>query len=333
MSIVVLSHHSRKEYLKEAIESAINQTLPRSLYEIIVVKDYEDLELEKFFLEYGVINILSDDSFYDYLSNAINASKAEIISFLDDDDLFLSEKLAKVQEVFKDNRVNVYRNQNFFFSQDINIVEYNERHLKEFNSIFDSHLGLVNIELFNKNPNLVEYLSNNSSISIRKKTLEIYLKIMKKNKAGNGFDNILILIGLETGLFIDNNILTKERIHRNNLYGFTLSGSEFANRYYWQLRAYLLSVSSMMNDTNVVNAGIIVKFTYLNVLIRIRILNIQNIKDSFKWKDYFIFVFTMILTYKKFRFYYLACLIKPERLRIAVSKFYFSHIFKPILPP
>lgn len=333
ISIVIFSHHSRKEYLKEAIESAINQTLPRSLYEIIVVKDYQDPPLEKFLLGNGVINIMSNDSFYDYLYNAVNASRAEIISFLDDDDLFLPEKMAKVHEIFKDNKINVYRNLNFFFSRDIKLDEYNQRHLEEFKSIFGSHLGLVNIEMFKKNPSLVEHLSNNSSISIRKKTLYAYIEIMKTNKAGIGFDNILILIGLETGLAIDSNILTKERIHRNNLYGFTLGGHEFATRYYWQLRAYSQSVSLILNDTTVVNARVIVKFTYLTALVRLRVFNIQNNKDDLKWKDYFIFVFSMIFAYKKFKFYYVVSLIEPVQLRIAMSKFYFNHLFKPVIAP
>jgi len=35
---VIITAYNRKEFLEDAIKSAINQTLPRKYYEIIVVK-------------------------------------------------------------------------------------------------------------------------------------------------------------------------------------------------------------------------------------------------------------------------------------------------------
>jgi Glycosyl transferase family 2. len=36
--------YNRKEFLLEAVNSALNQTLPEDEYEIIVVKNFEDRE-------------------------------------------------------------------------------------------------------------------------------------------------------------------------------------------------------------------------------------------------------------------------------------------------
>jgi glycosyltransferase involved in cell wall biosynthesis len=37
---VIITAHNRKEFLKEAIQSALNQTLERSNYEILVIKNF-----------------------------------------------------------------------------------------------------------------------------------------------------------------------------------------------------------------------------------------------------------------------------------------------------
>ncbi|MCY0863304.1 MAG: glycosyltransferase, partial [Metallosphaera prunae] len=46
---VIITAHNRKEYLMQAVDSALNQTLPKTEYEVIVVKNFEDYdeELEK----------------------------------------------------------------------------------------------------------------------------------------------------------------------------------------------------------------------------------------------------------------------------------------------
>ena len=52
---VVITCHTRKQFLREAINSAIHQTFPRKDYEIIVVADFHDEEIEKYCKDYNVI--------------------------------------------------------------------------------------------------------------------------------------------------------------------------------------------------------------------------------------------------------------------------------------
>lgn len=109
---VIVCAHNRKEFLQDAVQSAINQSLPRENYEIIVVKNFEDDIIDKFLNENGIINIISQAQ---NLSNkqavGIRKSKGDVICFLDDDDLFENEKLKRVTfEFSREKRLSFLHN-------------------------------------------------------------------------------------------------------------------------------------------------------------------------------------------------------------------------------
>ena len=45
---VIITAYNRKEYLLDAINSVINQTLDKKYYEIIVIKNYNDSKIDDF---------------------------------------------------------------------------------------------------------------------------------------------------------------------------------------------------------------------------------------------------------------------------------------------
>ncbi|EQD28177.1 cell wall biosynthesis glycosyltransferase, partial [mine drainage metagenome] len=45
---VIITAYQRKNYLLDALNSAVNQTLDRKYYEIIVVKNFSDSEIDAF---------------------------------------------------------------------------------------------------------------------------------------------------------------------------------------------------------------------------------------------------------------------------------------------
>jgi glycosyltransferase involved in cell wall biosynthesis len=116
---VVITAYNRKKFIREAVESVINQTLDIYTYEIIVVKNFKDDLIDSFLSENNVINIFSETP---YLGKdkvlGIQASSSEIISFLDDDDLFLPNKLKSVLYAFSENPALVFfRNNPQFFNE------------------------------------------------------------------------------------------------------------------------------------------------------------------------------------------------------------------------
>ncbi|AAT42890.1 glycosyltransferase [Picrophilus oshimae] len=98
---VIITAYNRKEFLLDAVKSALNQTLSKEKYEIIVIKNYNDDNIDEFLNKNNIKNIIMDGTIGEYLYKGINESKGDIISFLDDDDLFFNNKLEYVYNLFK----------------------------------------------------------------------------------------------------------------------------------------------------------------------------------------------------------------------------------------
>jgi len=110
ISVVIIAY-KRKEYIKEAVYSSLDQTLDKHYYEVICIKNYLDDETDKFLKEQNVINIYSDEKLLGpKLGIGIQVASGEVISFLEDDDIFLPFKLKEVYSVFKqDNNIAFFR--------------------------------------------------------------------------------------------------------------------------------------------------------------------------------------------------------------------------------
>ena len=76
----------------DAVNSALNQTLPKDEYEIIVVKNFEDENIDRFLEEHSVRNIIvKEEPLSAKIVKGVEESRGEVISFLDDDDLWLPQ--------------------------------------------------------------------------------------------------------------------------------------------------------------------------------------------------------------------------------------------------
>jgi glycosyltransferase involved in cell wall biosynthesis len=97
---VIIQTYNRKEFLPEALESAFSQTFKD--YEVVVIDDGSQDGTDKFMAEY--LKNCQHDIRYIFQKNqgiplarnrGINECKGQYIAFLDSDDLFMPEKLAK----------------------------------------------------------------------------------------------------------------------------------------------------------------------------------------------------------------------------------------------
>lgn len=108
ISVVVIAYDRRK-FIQEAVQSVIEQTLDRTKYEIIVVKNYMDDQVDEFLKRNDVTNVYTDEKLLGAkVSYGIENARGEAISFLEDDDLYLPFKLEDVYEVFRENTNVVY---------------------------------------------------------------------------------------------------------------------------------------------------------------------------------------------------------------------------------
>ncbi|MGC8664006.1 MAG: glycosyltransferase family 2 protein [Thermoplasmata archaeon] len=113
---VIITAHDRKEFLKEAINSVINQTLDKSFYEIIVVKNFKDEKIDSYIEKWGIINIYTEEiELSKKIALGIENAKGEVISLLEDDDLFMPKKLETVYNYFKKYENLVYLHNSEYF--------------------------------------------------------------------------------------------------------------------------------------------------------------------------------------------------------------------------
>ena len=166
---VIITAYNRKEFLLNAIKSAVNQTLDKKYYEIIVIKNFTENSIDEFIGKHNIRNILMDGTVGEFLYAGVSVSAGVIISFLDDDDLFSNDKLEVVHNTFKSNNDLCYYHNTH--------ITMDEKYQK-----FDSKLGK-------------SVTFNLSSISVRKSILNLnYIKKISANT-----DHFMYLSALESG--------------------------------------------------------------------------------------------------------------------------------------
>ncbi|HEY6238451.1 MAG TPA: glycosyltransferase family A protein [Thermoplasmata archaeon] len=98
---VVVVAFDRRQFLREAVESVLAQTMPRSEYEVLVIKNFEDDEIDAYLHREGIAAVRPESTGQgEWIAEAPSRSGAELFAFLDDDDRFRPEKLAAVTSEF-----------------------------------------------------------------------------------------------------------------------------------------------------------------------------------------------------------------------------------------
>ena len=181
---VIITAYNRMEYVLDALKSTTEQSLSRQLYEVIVVKNFQDTNIDAFAEANNVINIYSENkTLSGKIIEAINIARGNILCFLDDDDMFYRKKLEYVFKKFNESNNLCYLHNNF-------------------TAIDREGKPLV---YYNKNPDF-----NMSSISIRREIIngEAFGNVTKS------IDTLIYLYAKESGmeLKIDSRELTYYRV-------------------------------------------------------------------------------------------------------------------------
>lgn len=220
---VIITAHDRKDFLLDAVNSVLRQTADRSLYEIIVVKSFKDLTIDRFLANNDVLNIyVNSASGGEKFVAGINKSKGGIISFLDDDDLFREDKIEYVVKVFSNGNTG-------FFHNGIDIVDDQGNPLKIDSPALSKTPLIVKDRLAG---NSIEILLrrgawfNSSSISMRKGILISKINYLAKISAVT--DSFLLYSALSTDctILLDPIPLTTYKVH-NSLSNFAGKFEEF----------------------------------------------------------------------------------------------------------
>lgn len=282
---VIVTAYNRKQFLLEALKSVVNQTLSRDKYEVIVTKNFGDEEIDKFISDNKMKSILfADAGIGQMLSDAIKVCEGEVITFLDDDDMYVNSRVEAIYKIFSEkNNIIYFWNNSYRTRETKNIKNFDikEPHMFKIN-------GLKDLIKYGKEYNL----SNLSSIAVRRKVYsEDFL-----NKMRDIYWNVESLVTIPCLLsdggyyYIDNRKLTIYRIHTEN----SSLGGDSAEKIKKIVRmAYYadLAYDSILKEYDL-------DFNPLFVFDKLRFYFIFDKNSKLSTKDIFDYVYSNILNFE-----------------------------------
>lgn len=206
---VLLTSYKRKEFIREALESVINQTIPREVYEIICVIGFHDDNLSLFLLDNNVREIYCEGRLGERLVLGIKACTSDIVVFLDDDDKFRKDKLELVALAFEKYNCIYYHNNTEMINARSEIIlrsiqPYDKQIVRSF--VWNPIRGYRNILKHRGDFNL-------SSIAIKKSKID--LSIINGIEASPDTGIFFLLMQLKLPFYFDINKTTFYRIHES----------------------------------------------------------------------------------------------------------------------
>ncbi|MFP3202670.1 MAG: glycosyltransferase [Sulfolobus sp.] len=225
ISVIIIAYN-RKEFLKNAIRSVYTQLLDKGLYEVVIVKSFEDKDLDDYIAKLGYKNIIYDTPSYgERVSVGIEESKGEILAFLEDDDEFKPNKLSKIYNVFSTQKEVSYFHDTREYIYNDKIVDINTKDPKiswiiRFLEEGTPHEDVL-IDPFDKKMEkfLIKYNGTVATVSlmtVRRICIESRLNLLKQIKLD--LEDFIPAFAAECGkLFHTADRLSRYRIHNKNM--------------------------------------------------------------------------------------------------------------------
>jgi glycosyltransferase involved in cell wall biosynthesis len=244
VSVIIIAHQ-RRQYLLEAVESVIHQTLSRSAFEVIIVKDFATPELDRYFDQNSIQRVecaptLSAGGMF---VRGIERASGDIFCFLDDDDRFLPTKLAVIVDRFN-SRPEI----GYIHSQPRNVDASGTPLTLQWTHTHQGHekrMELLSSREFARAFVHCELGFNNSSQSIRRGVLAPWIGAFSRVRVN--CDTFLLLVAMltETGILCCDQVLNDFRVHESGSSG-AFAGGRLAE-FYTGRRNYLAKV---LQDTD-----------------------------------------------------------------------------------
>jgi glycosyltransferase involved in cell wall biosynthesis len=230
---VVIADNARKKFLRDAVASAVNQSLDRSQYEVLVAINYDEGELGPFFRNHGVavLHVNADRGGALYAA-AIKEAEGEVICFLDDDDMFDYRKLERVSKVFRDDEHLGYYHHNVKLVDESGVSmscdsknayvqylcknAYNAKIYAWTSLQKSSMIRTVTYGMRTRDP-FLKMSFNSSSIAVRKDLAAKYLSELEKLYSAQDALHFLEALMSDYAVMHEPLTLTYYRIHPSNL--------------------------------------------------------------------------------------------------------------------
>lgn len=210
--------HNRRKFLLDAVKSIVNQTLPKKFYEIIVIKNFDDDQIDSELNEMGINSILVNDKNVGLkVFEALKKARGKIVTFLDYE--YKPERLKIIKERFDKYPNLVFYHNNFdVINEDGSISLKHKINVESLKLplVANKKINLYNIGYFYSILDLMWKIGgfNNSCIAVRRQILNC--DSVQQIKLS--LDTYLFFRALTSGydILIDDTKLTNYRVHRTN---------------------------------------------------------------------------------------------------------------------
>ncbi|EQB70695.1 MAG: cell wall biosynthesis glycosyltransferase [Thermoplasmatales archaeon A-plasma] len=208
---VIVTAYNRKEFLEDSLRSLLRQTLSANEFEVILITNFEyDIDA---YHNLHIKQYLMEGTAWEFLLRGIELSNGEIISFLDDDDIFMADKLKNVMGIFRGNPdVDYYRHNFKEVDRNLKSLKKNSvRHVHETKYIASSEF-IDNLSYLTFN----EVFFNASTIVIRKKMINVKDGILQGRNLATDFMLWILAVANAREICIDKKDLSLYRIHKGS---------------------------------------------------------------------------------------------------------------------
>lgn len=221
---VVVGDYSRRRFVRSALRSLAAQTLPRERFEVVVTKNWRDPDLDRELADSGTTVLFDDEPRIGrWLRHAVDASRAPIVTFLDDDDEFEPERLARIVEVFgRYPDLGFYRNRVSVIDREGRLLPPDAWRPLERDAAFD-RLGPVYVPVGEKD-RLLALATRQTHATFNTSTMALSRALLDGD-LGESFeatqleDQYLFLVGVlaPRAVFLDDRRLTRFRFYPGNV--------------------------------------------------------------------------------------------------------------------
>lgn len=217
---IILIVYTRSEFVEQALNSLESQSVEKDVFEVLIISNVELKLLRVYNLNLRII--LSDQkSLAGKLAQGIVIARNEVITFLEDDDVYCKDRVNNILAVFRDNKdVDYYHNMSKHFrtltslQKVLEICSGESAHFTLSNRNSES-IDITDFIEYKLNKYQADY--NLSSMAVRKTFIIGYIDIFYELGI-RYIDTFIFSLALykSNSIFIDSRISTLIRTHSMN---------------------------------------------------------------------------------------------------------------------
>jgi glycosyltransferase involved in cell wall biosynthesis len=267
---VIVTAYNRRRYLPFALKSLEAQTLPRDKFEVIVVKNFEDKDSDNIISRNSWKDLYEDSTYHGRkILAGLEESKGDVITFLEDDDVYVSNRLEEVYKAFTSfKRLVYFQNSQTIIDENGNVLERPPPSLLISKNLAGGSPIIVDVDRLRGlakryNVSVADLVLkvragadfNSSSLAVRRPVLESHVQLLKRLPIS--IDSFVFVSSVKAGglMYFTDEKLTLYRVHGENwsfVFGLKKGSKEMqlrrARAFLQFIKAYKLIGSSVLDD-------------------------------------------------------------------------------------